>query len=89
MIAGKAANRAEALKAFSNYRDRRAHNTTRRQDADLELFADYLNSAGVHMATLLQITRMAWYHWGLVSNFVQWQLQEGYAVDSVNVRLSL
>lgn len=89
MIVGKAANQAEAMKAFSNYRDRRAANTTRRQDADLELFADYLHAIGVRVANLATDPR-AWQGitWGLVSNFVQWQLQEGYAVDSVNVRLS-
>ena len=89
VIAGKAANRAESLKAFSNYRDRRAANTTRRQDADLELFTDYLKSIGVRVGSLSTDPR-AWQGitWGLVSNFVQWQLQEGYAVDSVNVRLS-
>ena len=89
VIAGKAANKAEALKAFSNYRDRRARNTTRRQDADLELFTDYLHSIGIHAGNLA-IDPRAWpgITWGLVSNFVQWQLEEGYAVDSVNVRLS-
>jgi integrase len=89
VIAGQAANKAASRATFEDYRTRKAPNTIRRQDADLLLFADYLKSAGVPVgdfatdpAAWLGIT------WGLVEGFVKWQLLNGYAVDSVNVRLS-
>lgn len=88
-IAGKAANRAAAAATFSDYRTRKAANTVRRQDADLALFADFLQAANIPAGNLAEDPR-AWQPitWGLVEAFVKWQLMNGYAVDSVNVRLS-
>src|SRR5689334_9637181 len=88
-LAGQAANRAAARDTFSDYRSRKAKNTTRRQDADLQLFADYLESAGVPVGDFAT-DPAAWQGitWGLVEGFIRWQLLNGYAVDSVNVRLS-
>ena len=40
--AGQAANRAAAKYVFAEYRQRKAPNTLRRQDAGLALFAQYL-----------------------------------------------
>lgn len=89
VIAGQAANKAAARAVFNDYRTRKATNTIRRQDADLALFADYLKSARLRVGKLATDPR-AWMGitWGLVEGFVKWQLLEGYAVDSVNVRLS-
>jgi integrase len=89
VIAGQSANKAAARMVFIDYRTRKAPNTIRRQDADLALFADYLKAAGVIVGELATEPR-AWQGitWGLVEGFVKWQLVEGYAVDSVNVRLS-
>src|SRR5688500_2230879 len=89
VIAGQAANQAAALATFTDYRTRKAPNTIRRQDADLQLFADYLKATGVPVGNLAE-DPPAWLGitWGLVEGFVKWQLLQGYAVDSVNVRLS-
>lgn len=89
VIAGQAANRAAAAAVFSDYRTRKAANTIRRQDADLALFADFLQAANIPAGNLATDPR-AWQPitWGLVEGFVKWQLLQGYAVDSVNVRLS-
>jgi site-specific recombinase XerD len=89
VIAGQAANKAAARATFTDYRTRKAKNTIRRQDADLALFTDYLKSAGVPVDNLAEDPRN-WQGitWGLVEAFVKWQLLQGYAVDSVNVRLS-
>jgi integrase len=89
VIAGKIANQAAARQVFIDYRTRKAANTIRRQDADLQLFADYLNSANIPVGDLA-IDPKAWQGmtWGLIEGFVKWQLLQGYAVDSVNVRLS-
>ena len=89
MIAGKAANKAAARQVFMDYRTRKAKNTIRRQDADLQLFADYLKSVKIPVGDLSTDPK-AWQGmtWGLIEGFVKWQLFEGYAVASVNVRLS-
>ena len=47
VIAGQAANQAAAPATFTDCRTRKAPNTIRRQDADLQLFADYLKAWGV------------------------------------------
>lgn len=89
--AGQAANQAAANGIFADYLNRRAENTLRRQTADLRLLSDFLNRAGVQVtADNLQMTAWAWQGmtWGIVEAFKQWMLAEGYAVGSVNVRLS-
>ena len=87
--AGQAANRAAARHRFEDYRSRRAAETLRRQEADLGLFADFLAEMNIPIGDLLMDPE-AWrgITWGLVEAFVKWQLQKGYAVPSVNVRLS-
>ena len=87
--AGKAANRAAARHRFEDYRSRRAPETLRRQDADLQLFAAFLEQVRIPMGDLAGDPE-AWrgITWGLVEAFVKWQLQESYAIPSVNVRLS-
>jgi integrase len=88
--AGAAANRAAAGHVFSAYQQRRPANTLRRQRADLDLFATFLHAVGAEPAGQLAEEPEAWagVTWGLVAAFVQWQLQEGYAIGSINVRLS-
>lgn len=87
--AGQAANEAAQRHVFDDYRQRKAANTLRRQDADLALFVKFLEGVGVKAGDLAQNPE-AWrgITWGLVESFVKWQLQEGYSVGSVNVRLS-
>lgn len=88
---GVVANAVAADSVFADYRSRKAPNTIRRQDADLALFADYLGDVGVDTtAQALATNPAAWsgLTWGLVEGFNRWQLQRGFAVGSVNVRLS-
>lgn len=92
-LAGAVANGYAARSAFSDYRARRADNTLRRQDADLALFAEYLADVGIKDAPEgqdLAGSPAAWQGitWGLVAGWARWQLSKGYAVASVNVRLS-
>ena len=88
--AGSAASLAAAKHRFDDYRSRLAAHTVRRQDADLVLFADFLYDVHVHRVGALNEDPEAWrgVTWGLVEAFVKWQLKEGYAIASVNVRLS-
>ena len=87
--AGQAADRAAAGGVFAGFQERKAPHTRRRHRADLQLFRTYLAAAGVASGDLY-IDPNAWQGvtWGLVAGFVQWQLQQGYAIGSVNVRLA-
>ena len=86
---GQQANAAAARSRFADYRARRAEQTLRRQEADLLLFREFLESAGMHTGELAS-EAAAWrtVTWGLVEAFVKWQLKTGYAIPSINVRLS-
>jgi len=88
-ILGKIANGVAGLAAFEDYRARKSDNTLRRQDADLRLFAEFLQEKGVEVGDLASDPK-AWagVTWGLVAAFQYWQLARGYAVNSVNVRIS-
>ncbi len=69
---------------FADYRSRRAQNTLRRQDAELENFGVYVG------ADDLAINPQSWtgISWGIVESFVKKMLMDGYAVGSVNNHLS-
>ena len=89
VVAGHVADRAAADGVFAAFQSRKAAHTRRRHIADLHLFRTYLAEAGV-MTGELHMEPNAWrgVTWGLVAGFVQWQLQRGYAIGSVNVRLA-
>ncbi len=88
--AGQAADAAAARAVFESYRSRLADETRRRHDADLECFRTYLTAVGLESIGDMASDPASWagVTWGLVEAFVAWQLQEGYAIGSVNVRLS-
>ena len=97
--AGQVANAIAAQNVFTDYRSRRAANTIRRQTEDLALFAEMLNAVSLNAAASLDdlltdndltTTPDAWHNvtWGLVKLFVNWQLQRGFAIGTINVRLS-
>lgn len=88
-VAAHAADAAAARSVFAAYRQRRAANTLRRQNADLALFAQFLQAAGVATApTATDPLTWSGVTWGLLAAFVQWQLTQGYAIGSINVRLA-
>lgn len=90
-LAGEVADQYARQAVFADYLSRKAANTLRRQRADLALFARYLAAVGVAVdGEHLQTTAKAWNGMsaGLVEGFKRWMLQEGYAIASVNVRLS-
>jgi integrase len=89
--AGQAANAAAAKRTFAQYRERVADETRRRHDSDLATFATYLVAFGVDataQALFSDPASWAGMTWGLVAGFVAWQSQQGYAIGSINVRLS-
>ena len=90
---GQTANVHAQRGVFTDYLSRKAENTVRRQLADLLLFSAFLGEAGVPApptGEALQTEPLAWQGltWGLVEAFRNWQLGQGYAVGSINVRLS-
>jgi len=87
VTAGLAANQAAAAALFAAYQSRLAAHTLRRQRADLAAFAAYLGRADPEA---LGRDPAAWQGltWGLVEGFVKWQLAQGYAIGSINVRLA-
>lgn len=90
-VAADAADAAAARRTFERYRERQAPHTLRRQDGDLALFVQFLVTSGASdVVRNLTADPAAWrgISWGLVEGFVAWQLREGYAMGSVNVRLS-
>jgi integrase len=90
-LAGAVADHYSRQNAFETYRAARSANTVRRQAIDLGLFARYLAAAHVARDGLTLFSDPeAWrgITAGLVEGFVAWQLQEGYAISSVNGRLA-
>lgn len=74
---------------FTSYRSRHAGQTLRRQEADLLLFREFLEGASIHCGDLSsEATAWRVVTWTLVEAFVKWQLEAGYALSSINVRLS-
>jgi len=88
---GHLADHIAGEQTFARYRERKAPDTSRRHRADLALFAIYLRQipGGVAVGDLYE-DPSAWSGMtrGLVEGFVYWQVQRGYAIGSINMRLS-
>jgi len=88
-IAGKAANKAAARRTFEDHTERKADNTIRRKRADIALFESFLAAHEIPAVGLFDAPQ-AWQGvtWGIVKAFADWQAQQGYAIASINGRLS-
>ena len=88
--AGQAANQAASAAAFGDYQARKSDNTLRRHAGDLAKFADFLEDVGAAISGDLMTSPEAWrgVTWGLVTAFLNWQLKAGYAIGTINGRLS-
>lgn len=92
-LIGKIANQSASRAAFGDFQKRKATNTNRGHLSALALFSAYLKTAGLMDATdanRLQNDPQAWQGitWGIVEGFRQWMIQQGYAMGSVNGRLT-
>lgn len=86
---GQVANDFARQNLLEDYQARKSVQTLRRQRADIALFEQFLASAGTPMEGLAY--DLAKWHivtWGLVEAFNRWQLMQGYATGSINVRLA-
>lgn len=104
VVIGQLADDAARAGVFAEYQKDKPANTLRRQVGDFAVFARYLfdltfyactSESDVHAQTkqhaaALMSDPAEWARitFGIVSGFVQWQLQQGYAIDSINVRLA-
>jgi integrase len=100
IINPRAAASADTLAAsavFDDYRSRIDDDTLRRQEADLALFAHFLGQVRAvdprdapALGARLPVLPAAWANvtHGLLTAFLRWQLNEGYAIGSINVRLA-
>jgi integrase len=86
---GQAANDAAAQGVFTDYRTRKAANTLSSQAASLAMFSEFLGTVGVE-AVGLAMDPASWkgITWGLVEGFRNAMVRQGYAVATVNARLS-
>ncbi|HIP71607.1 MAG TPA: hypothetical protein EYH05_09460 [Anaerolineae bacterium] len=86
------ANRIAGDTIFQRYLSEKSANTIKRHARDLELFAEYLLDINLELAggADFQTNPLPWrgVTWGIVEGFAQWLLREGYAVSTVNARLS-
>lgn len=87
---GDAANHAAAGAVFKLYQDRRPENTQRAQRAALAIFAQFMAECGIMPTGSLYDDPAAWagISWGIVQAFQAWQLQNGYAIKTINDRVS-
>jgi integrase len=95
--AAQAADEAAAHHLFRENWSRLSPRTTRRHEGDLALFAMYLGevraidpASVVSVGARLPYQPEAWRNttWGLVQGFIDWQLNRGFALGSINVRLA-
>ncbi len=89
--AGAAANDAADASAFARYQQARPETTLTAQRNDLVRFVEYLAAVGVAAdAAALFRTPTAWrgITHGLVAGFLEWQMQQGYAIASINRALA-
>lgn len=76
---------------FADYQTAKAENTLSRHRHDLLSFADFLDDAGTAAdGALLFSSPEAWHgvSFGIVEGFKRWLLAQGYAISTVNARLS-
>lgn len=87
---GNAANDYASQNAFRLYQERRPINTQRSHRAALELFTAFLRFCGIAPAGDLHEDPAAWQGvtFGLVTAFMQWMTQNGYAIHTINDRVS-
>ena len=95
--AGQAADQAAAASAFARFRAEKSENTLKAHDRALATWATYIaevtgtaGAADALSAETYSTTPNSWHGvtWGLVEGFRQWMLGEGYAISSVNVKLT-
>lgn len=81
---------SDARYVFDDYCRQRTPNTLRRQKADLDMLRRFLWEFYVVPPSDFQRDPESWreVNWELIEAFRRWQLDQGYAISSINVRLA-
>ncbi len=89
MTIGQLANSYASSNVFKDYQDKMSENTLKRHKDDIALFSKFLKNVGMIKDNLL-VDCAEWQDitFGLVEAFKRWQLDQGYAIASVNAHLS-
>src|SRR5260370_19108792 len=86
---GQLANTYAASNVFQEYQDKMAANTLKRHNDDLALFSQFLTHVGMTKENLMvECAEWQGITFGLVEAFKRWQLDQGYAIASINAHLS-
>ncbi len=86
---GQLANSYAASNVFDDYQSKIAENTLKRQKDDIKLFSLFLKNVGINKDNLIvDCTEWKDITFGLVEAFKRWQLEQGYAIASMNAHLS-
>lgn len=88
---GQSENVISANSAFKDYQDRIDPNTLARQEYDIALFCKFIASKQILVSKEeLLSSPSAWLDitHGMIDSFAKWMVKEGFAIGSVNVRLS-
>ena len=87
---GRVADQAAATHLLQEYQAQLTAETRRRQRTDLASFTAYLAAIPVQVPLPLYDHLAAWrgITWGIVEGFKQWQLQQGFSIGTINVRLA-
>ena len=82
---GQLANTYAASNVFDDYQSKVAENTLKRQKDDIALFSQFLKHVGMVKESLM-VDCVEWQGitFGLVETFKRWQLDQGYAIASIN-----
>lgn len=89
--AGQVANLYATSNVWQVYHQEITENTRKRQMNDLAAYCEYLNAMGIERSVEEMYSSPATWKgttYGLLSGFVEWSLQKGYAIGTINVRLA-
>jgi integrase len=88
-VVAQAANEVAHKNVLERYKQSKSSETLRRQEHDIGLFEKYLAMAG-HVTSGMKDDLLLWIgvSYGIVAGFQQWQLQQGYSIGSINVRVA-
>jgi len=86
---GQLANEYAASNVFNDYQQKLATNTLKRHKDDIALFSQFLKHLGMNKDNLM-VDCAEWHDitFGLIETFKRWQLEQGYAIASINAHLS-
>ena len=88
---GQAANTLASQGIFEAYRLKRAANTILAQKQAIDNFTRFLTEVGGMPTGNMFDNPQAWegITWGLIQAYVQWQIQKGYSISTVNQHLAI